>query len=234
MDDGAPRFGDRDDAGRQLGHRIAGLHLPDVVVLGLPRGGVPVAAAVADVLHAPLDVIIVRKLGLPLNLEVAMGAVAEGNVTIADDHAIARARVTEDEYARVVARERTTVRTRLAHLRGGRHLNLDGKTALIVDDGIATGATATAACLVARQSGAETVVLAVPVASPRALPQIRGADRIVCLREPPDFEAVGQYYDRFGQTSDTEVERLLRRARRRSDATTWTRTQPASPPTSPV
>lgn len=185
-------------------------------MLGLPRGGVPVAAEVAKALDAPLDVIVVRKLGIPFQPEVAMGAIGEGGVRVLDDTLIARAGVTRVEVDAVERRERTTLDARVARLRSaGKPLDLTGRTAIIVDDGIATGATAAAACQVARRVGAERVIVAAPVGGPDAAERIESADDIVCLLQPPDFHAVGAYYRDFRPTSDDEVEALLESARRR-------------------
>lgn len=203
-------FLDRADAGRRLAEHLAPWRSPDVVVLGLPRGGVPVAAEVAAGLGAPLDVIVVRKLGIPYQPEVAMGAIGEGGVRVLDDELVARAGVTPAELDAVEQRERATLDERVARFRSdAARLDLSGRTAIIVDDGIATGATATAACRVARQFGATRVIVAAPVGAPDAARRIDGADEVVCLLQPPGFHAVGAYYRDFTQTSDDEVARLL-------------------------
>ncbi|MGB3910552.1 MAG: phosphoribosyltransferase family protein [Pseudolysinimonas sp.] len=208
------RFRDRTDAGRRLGEHLAPWRSPDVVVLGLPRGGVPVAAEVAAALGAPLDVIVVRKLGIPYQPEVAMGAIGEGGVRVLDDVLVARAGVTKAEVNAVEQRERATLESRVERFRSGRErLDLTGRTAIIVDDGIATGATATAAARVARQLGATRVVIAVPVGGPDAVDRISDADEVICLLQPPGFQAVGSYYHDFGQTSEDEVAALLATAR---------------------
>jgi putative phosphoribosyl transferase len=207
-------FADRADAGRRLAEHLAPWRSPDVVVLGLPRGGVPVAAEVAAALGAPLDVIVVRKLGIPYQPEVAMGAIGEGGVRVLDDVLAARAGVSKAEVDAVEQRERATLESRVERFRSGRErLDLTGRTAIIVDDGIATGATATAAARVARQLGAARVVIAVPVGGPDAVDRIRDADEVVCLLQPPGFQAVGSYYRDFGQTSEDEVAALLAAAR---------------------
>lgn len=203
-------FVNRADAGRRLGVHLAPRRAPDVVVLGLPRGGVPVAAEVAAALGAPLDVIVVRKLGIPFQPEVAMGAIGEGGVHVLDDALVARAGVTLAEVAAVERRERATLDSRVARFRaGGERLDLTGCTAIIVDDGIATGATATAAARVARQLGATRVIVAAPVGGPDAVQRVDGADEVVCLLEPVDFRSVSAYYRDFTQTSDDEVVQLL-------------------------
>jgi putative phosphoribosyl transferase len=207
-------FRDRVDAGRRLGEHLAPWRSPDVVVLGLPRGGVPVAAEVASALGAPLDVIVVRKLGIPYQPEVAMGAIGEGGVRVLDEVLVARAGVTSAEVDAVERRERATLESRVERFRAGSdRLDLTGRTAIIVDDGIATGATATAAAQVARQLGATRVVVAVPVGGPDSADRIRDADEVVCLLQPPGFHAVGSYYRDFGQTSEDEVAALLAAAR---------------------
>lgn len=208
------RFTDRYDAGRQLGLALQHLRGEPVVVLGLPRGGVPVAFEVARALAAPLDVIVVRKLGLPSNPELGMGALAEGGVRVIDADLVAAARVTEAEIGAVEARERAELERRALRFRGGRPpAALAGRVAVVVDDGVATGSTARAACRAARARGAVRVVLAVPVA-PRDWQQRIGgdADELVCLAAPTAFLAVGQFYVDFGQTPDDEVVSLLQRA----------------------
>lgn len=209
-------FRDREDAGGQLGRLLQHMHLGAVTVLGLPRGGVPVAAQVAQLLDSPLDVIVVRKLGLPGHPEVAMGAIGEGGITVTDADMLSRARVSDQELAAVEASERATLRSRVARLQPHRSvLDLKARDVVIVDDGIATGATMTAACRVARRKGAARVFAAAPVGSLSAIEQIDGADRIFCVLIPEDFDAVGRYYRDFDQTADEEVERLLDASRSR-------------------
>ena len=209
-------FRDRVEAGRKLGLALAGLRGKDVVVLGLPRGGVPVAAGVANALDAPLDVIVVRKLGVPFQPEVAMGAIGEGGARVLDRRVVSLARVTDDDLRTVEARERALLESRLERYRRGRDpKDLRGRTAVIVDDGIATGSTARVACKVARQLGAARVVLAVPVAPERAMDSLPEADQVLSLISPRDFEAVGYYYRDFSPTTDEEVVHLLDAAARR-------------------
>lgn len=207
-------FNDRVDAGRQLARALERFRGRDVVVLGLPRGGVPVAAEVARTLHAPLDVLIVRKLGLPVDAEVAMGAIGERNVRVLNPRVLAQARVGEDQIRAVERAERALLDARVAALRGaGPGLDLAGRTALIVDDGVATGSTAEAACLVARLLGAETVVLAVPVIAAGAVSELARpgvlADEVVSVAAPFGFAAVGQYYRHFDAIPDARVSELL-------------------------
>jgi putative phosphoribosyl transferase len=207
-------FADRTDAGRQLAARL--VHMPDedLVVLGLPRGGVPVAFEVASALGAPLDVIIVRKLGAPGQPELAMGAIGEDGVRILNQEVMRAARVTTADLRRIEAAERAELARRARELRGHeQRMSLERRTALIVDDGIATGSTARAACTVARAHGAARVIVAAPIASPQSVAELRDvADEVVVLSAPESFRAVGQFYDDFSQTSDDEVVRLLRRA----------------------
>ncbi len=207
-------FVDRTDAGRHLAQRLRHLRGADVVVLGLPRGGVPVAFEVAEELHAPLDVIVVRKLGVPFQPEYGFGAIGEGGVRIVDDYVVRQARLTGPRIAEAEASERVLLERRVSQLRSD-HLPvpLRGRTVIIVDDGIATGSTARAACLVARARGASRVVLAVPVGSVEGTAALRRtADEVVCLHTPAKFLAVGEWYGDFGQVTDDEVTNLLGKA----------------------
>jgi putative phosphoribosyl transferase len=210
-------FEDRVDAGRQLAARLEYLRGQDVVVLGLPRGGVPVAYEVAQSLGKELDVIVVRKLGVPYQPEVAMGAIGEDGARVLEPRILAQARVGDEALHQVEERERGILHSRVERFRRGRaRTPLRGRTALIVDDGIATGSTARAACQVARHLGAVKVILAVPVAPKEALKELEGPDEIVCLRTPPHFTAVGCHYDDFSPTTDDEVVVLLNAAAKRS------------------
>ena len=208
------RFMDRTDAGRYLARSLERLRGSDVVVLGLPRGGVPVAFEVAMALGAPLDVIVVRKLGVPYQPELAMGAIGEGGIRVSNDEVIRRGGITSQEIAAVEERERADLEQQAKHFRAGRpHVEVAGRTAIIVDDGIATGSTAAAACQVARQMGASRVILAVPVGAPESLAALRGVcDEIVCPHAPAFFMAVGSFYDDFRHVHDQQVSDLLRRA----------------------
>jgi putative phosphoribosyl transferase len=210
-DRGVMQFVDRRDAGRRLAARLEHLRGPDLVVLGLPRGGVPVAAVVADALRAPLDVIIVRKMGLPSHPETAMGAVGEGGVVVVNHDVLSNTGVSAEQVARVEGEERKELARRVSrYVRSRSVADLRGRQVVIVDDGMATGATARAACQVARARGAARVVLAVPVAPADTVAELATvADDVVVLLRPPGFFAVGQFYQDFLPTSDHEVEALL-------------------------
>jgi putative phosphoribosyl transferase len=209
-------FTDRVDAGRQLAAYLQDLRGQPVVVLGLPRGGVPVAAEVATVLGAPLDVIVVRKLGVPFQPELGLGAVGEDGVRVLNPAVIWDAGVSETDLAAVEARERAEVDRRAARYRGDRtRLALSDRIAVIVDDGIATGSTAVAACRIARALGAARVVLAVPVAPQGWEARIGAqADLLVSVTTPAGFQAISQFYDDFSQTSDEDVVACLSAASR--------------------
>jgi putative phosphoribosyl transferase len=193
---------------------LTGVRDADAIVLGLPRGGIPVGYEIARALGSPLDVILVRKVGLPVQPELAMGAIGEDGVRLVNTEVVQAERVSEREFAEVEQRERAELHRRAERYRLDRpRAMVAGRTAIVVDDGIATGSTARAACQVARAHGAARVILAVPVA-PRgtvaALGQV--ADQVVCLESPEPFYAIGQWYQDFSQTSDAEVVRLLRAA----------------------
>lgn len=208
-------FRDRVDAGRRLGAWLAGTgRYRDAVVLGLPRGGVVVAAEVARALGAPLDVIVVRKLGVPYQPELAMGAVGEGGVRVLNSDVLAAAGVSEEQLADVERAEREEVERRVRRLRrGAPPVPVRGRTVLVVDDGVATGATARAACQVARAHGAARVVLAVPVAATQAVEELRAvADEVRALEQPTWLGAIGEFYENFAQTSDATVVELLHAA----------------------
>lgn len=203
-------FLDRVDAGRKLGLMLERFRAEDVLVLGLPRGGVPVAAEVAKALNAPLDVIVVRKLGLPFQPEVAMGAIGEGGARVLNQRVISLAGVTEDDLEAVERRERVRLESRLERYRQGRpRKDLAGRTAIVVDDGIATGSTARVACQVARHLGAAKVILAVPVAPADAMGTLSEPDQVYSLISARNFQAVGYYYRDFSPTTDEEVVQLL-------------------------
>src|SRR5262245_40536383 len=192
-------FLDRSDAGRRLAQRVLHLRGEDVVVLGLPRGGVPVAAEVARALDAPLDVLVVRKLGVPVQPELGMGAIGEGGVRVLDAATARLAGVSSRDLAAIEARERRELERRVERYRGDRPMTvLDGRTTIVVDDGIATGGTARAALRVARGHGARSVVLAVPVGAADTLAELGAeADLVVALASPEPFRAIGPWYERF-------------------------------------
>ena len=204
-------FKDRRDAGRKLAAALAGWRgQPGLLVLGLPRGGVPVAWEIAHALGAPLDVLVVRKLGYPGQEEYAMGAIASGGVRFMDESALAWP-VSAAEVEAVVAREQAELPRRERLYRGERPpLALGGRVLLLVDDGLATGATMRAAVMAARAGRPQRIVVAVPVASREAIQSVgTGADEVVSVFTPEHFRAVGLWYQDFGQTSDEEVCRLL-------------------------
>lgn len=190
--------------GRRLAEVVDG---GDAVVVGLPRGGVPVAYEVASMLHCPLDVIVVRKVGVPSHPEFAMGAIGEDGVVVVEHDTVETLGVSSEQFDRVVSSERAELERRIRLYRKGEPpLRLEGKDVIIVDDGLATGATTRAACEVARRRGARRVVVAVPVASVHAARWIaRTADSVIALVRGRGPFAVGQWYQNFDQTSDEEV-----------------------------
>jgi putative phosphoribosyl transferase len=203
-------FQDRADAGRQLGMRLAYLRGQDAVILGVPRGGVPVAFEVAVALDVPLDVIVVRKLGVPSQPELAMGAIGEDGAYALDRRVLSVIRVKHEELRSVERRERAVLEDRVARFRAGRgRMDLNGRIAVIVDDGIATGSTARVACGIARKLGAARVILAVPVASADILAALTEPDEVVALATPRRLTAVGYHYSDFSPTGDDEVVWLL-------------------------
>lgn len=204
-------FTDRRDAGRQLATMLESFAGEDTVVVGLPRGGAPVAAEVADHLHLPLDVLIVRKLGVPHQQELAMGAIGEGGVRVMNQRIVDQARVTPEQWSEVEDREWNELLRRAERLRRDHpRIPLEGKTVIIVDDGLATGSTARAACQVARAANASRVILAVPVAPAGWTDSFVGeADDLVSAFTPQRFTAVGQWYDDFTPTTDDDVVECL-------------------------
>ncbi|MFF1905558.1 alpha/beta family hydrolase [Kitasatospora sp. NPDC058218] len=208
-------FTDRTDAGRRLAALLGHLRGPGTVVVALPRGGVPVAAEVAAALGAPLDICVIRKLGVPHQPELGMGAIGEDDVRVLNDQVIRLAGVTPGQLAEVEVRERAELERRARRYRGGRPpADLRGRTVVVVDDGIATGSTARAACRIVRARGAATVVLAVPVAPDDWTDRLAGvADELVCVGTPSPFFAIGEFYGDFSQTGDEEVLRHLAEAR---------------------
>jgi putative phosphoribosyl transferase len=217
---GAMRFADRTDAGRRLAAELAHLRGRDVVVLALPRGGVPVADPVAEDLGAPLDVIVVRKLGVPFQPELAMGAIGEGGVSVVNAEMVRAAGVTPGQLDEVRRREGEELDRRARRFRGDRApLSVADRLVVVVDDGIATGSTARAAGQVARARGAAGVILAVPVAPPDVTTALaQEFDDVVCVAMPARLGAVGEWYRDFSPTSDEEVVRILARAEQRSRA----------------
>jgi predicted phosphoribosyltransferase len=206
-------FRNREDAGRQLAGALSGLKDQRPVVLALPRGGVPVAAEVARALHAPLDLILVRKIGAPFHPELAMGAVVDGAapLVVRNEDIIRMARVSEEEFTAIRKRELAEIkRQRIRYVGDRSHPDLSGRVVIVVDDGIATGASTRAALRAVRNQNPSRLILAVPVAPTSTLQELRNeADEIVCLEDHEPFGAVGVYYADFGQTSDEEVARLL-------------------------
>ena len=205
-------FRDRSDAGRKLAELLRPLADHDVVVLALPRGGLPVAAEVASALGAPLDVVVVRKLGVPRQPELAMGAVGEDGVVVWNDDVRRVARVSDAEANDVLDRESAEVARRAVWMRGqGEHrVPVGGRTAIVIDDGIATGSTMTAACRIVRAHGAARIVVAVPVVAADVVTTLRReADDVVAVSTPSRLSSVGGWYDDFTQVSDDEVRRLL-------------------------
>ncbi|GCE06009.1 phosphoribosyltransferase [Dictyobacter aurantiacus] len=210
------RFRDRRDAGKQLATQLAGYrNRPDVVVLGLPRGGVPVAFEVASELHAPLDVMIVRKLGLPGQEELAMGALAQGGIRILNDDVISAVGIPNEVIDAVAAREQQEIERREHLYRGDRPaLDVRGRTVVLVDDGIATGATIRAAIAALKRQHPAHLIIAVPVAAATTCDELAAqGDKVICLLKPDMLYAIGLWYENFSQTHDEEVRQLLACAR---------------------
>ena len=214
------KFRDRVEAGRKLAEKLGGYAAEHPIVLALPRGGVPVGYEVARALSAPLDVWIVRKIGVPWQPELGMGAVAEGGYVHLSRDILGHIRVSEEELTRAIESQRAEVEERVRKFRGSRpRPDLRDRTVIVVDDGIATGGTVRAAIRAIRDQKPRTIVLAVPVAAPdtvRALaPEV---DRVVALLTPSNLDAIGRWYENFGQVPDDEVVRLLDHARREQAA----------------
>ena len=221
---------DRREGGRVLARKLkAFAGRTDVVVLGLPRGGVPVAYEVASALHAPLDVFLVRKLGMPGAAELAFGALASGGLRLVDESLLRRYGVSAEEVERIAERERRELDRRERAYRGGRPpLPLRGRVVLLVDDGLATGSSMTAAILALRGVAPARIVAAAPVAPPDTCERLREiADTVVCVLTPDPFEAVGRWYRDFDQTTDEEVRELLARARAERPEESESRSAPA-------
>lgn len=215
-------FRDRTEAGRLLGAELSRRfgRRADALVLALPRGGVPVGFEVAEALGAPLDVFIVRKLGVPGHEELAMGAIAGGGVRVLNEDVVRYASIPQRIIEAVAAREQQELERRERSYRGNRPtLDVSGRTVFVVDDGLATGSTMRAAVRALRKIDAREVIVAVPVAAKETCQEFRAeVDDIVCLRTPSPFQAVGLWYEDFSQTSDEEVHDLLDRASRGTGA----------------
>jgi putative phosphoribosyl transferase len=214
------RFRDRSEAGQLLGERLRYLTSERPVVLGLPRGGVPVAYEVAQALASPLDVLVVRKLGVPFQPEFAFGAIGEDDTQVLNTRLVQQLGLSNDTIAEVVRHERAELNRRVESYRGDRPaFALIGRTVVIVDDGLATGATARVAVEVARARGAKRIIVAVPVSPREAVAGLRTlADEVISLHVPTQFEAVGEWYEDFNQTTDDQVTSLLRKSSTSSDA----------------
>jgi putative phosphoribosyl transferase len=208
------RFRDRRDAGRQLGVRLSQLQAEHPIVLGLARGGVPVACEVARALASPLDVLVVRKLGVPFHTELAFGAIGEEDTRVLDTEMIQRLGLSRKRVKATIERERIELTRRVELYRSNRTaLELLGRTVIVVDDGLATGATARVALEIARTRGAEKIIVAIPVSPPETIAELKGlAVKVISLQVPLGFLAEGEWYDNFTQTTDDEVTSLLRRS----------------------
>jgi predicted phosphoribosyltransferase len=212
-------YTDRTDAGRQLAREAQAYREENPIVLALPRGGVVVGYEIAAALDAPLDVMVVRKLGAPGNPEFGFGALAPDRVVHLDERTVSMLGLTQEAIQRVVDAEREELQRRLDVYRGDRpEPELADRTVLLVDDGLATGVTAKAAARAVRRRGPRRVVLAVPVAAPSSAQEMTNfVDEVICPLQPPHFAALSQWYRHFGQTTDAEVVELLQRSRARAD-----------------
>ncbi|MFO7566968.1 MAG: phosphoribosyltransferase [Enhygromyxa sp.] len=208
---GTTVFEDRRQAGQALAEALAEFELHDPVILALPRGGVPVGFELAEQLGAPLDVLVVRKLGVPGHEELAMGAIASGGARVLNPDVVASLRISDPVIEQVAAREQRELERRERLFRGEREpVSVEGRTVILVDDGLATGASMRAAVLSLRERNPREIIVAVPVGAASSCAQLRRlADRLVCLAEPEPFYGVGLWYRVFDQTSDEEVRRLL-------------------------
>jgi putative phosphoribosyl transferase len=211
-DDNRTLFRDRREAGRKLSERLLDLaDRPGLLVLALPKGGVPVAFEVARALQAPLDALVVRKLGLPGHEELAIGAIASGDIRIINEDLVRAAELSDEQIAAVAADEQRELERQERELRDGAPPpEVEGRTVVLVDDGLATGSTMRAAIAALRAQGAGAIVACVPTASPEACGALaHDADDVVCARTPQPFRAVGAWYENFEQVTDEEVRRLL-------------------------
>lgn len=215
MTEGTTIFRDREDAGRRLAERLVRYRGENPIILALPRGGVPVGYEISRLLQAPLDVIIARKLGAPGQPELAVGAVAPGGVRVVNDRTVQWLSIPGDWIESAVQKELAEVRRRTRRFRGERaELTIGGRTAILVDDGIATGMTARAAIRAVGAQQPRRVVLAVPVCAQETMGKLEAeVDEIVCLQTPADLWAIGFWYENFHQVSDEEVVELLERSR---------------------
>lgn len=207
-------FKDRTEAGRTLAERLMRYaNRSDTLVLGLPRGGVPVAFEVARTLNAPLDVVIARKLGVPGQEEFAMGAIASGGVTVFNEEIMEQLNISAESLQAVIARETEELERREVMYRGGQSpLDVSGRIVILIDDGLATGSTMQAA-IAALKNQAFRLVVAVPVAAQQTCEELRAiVDELICATTPEPFYGVGQWYENFSQTTDEEVQRLLKKA----------------------
>jgi predicted phosphoribosyltransferase len=207
-------FRNRTDAGRQLAKALAAYKDQEPVILALPRGGVPVAAQVAAALHAPLDLILVRKIGVPFQPELAMGAIVDGGtpIIVRNEDVIRLAGIDEAEFTAICDSELAEIERRRRYLGSRERVDVAGRTAIVIDDGVATGATTRAALRVTRMRGPKKLVLAVPVAPTDSLATLRdNADEVICLEDHEFFGAIGAYYVDFDQVGDEEVIKLLKR-----------------------
>lgn len=215
------KFADRIDAGRRLASRLTAYEENEnVLVLGLPRGGVPVAAEVAEALGAPLDVFLVRKLGVPGHEELAMGAIATGDAIVVNEDVVHKLHISDEAFRDVVRHERQELRRReQAYRHNAAPPKLAGKIAILVDDGLATGATMRVAVEAVRRQGPAKIVVAVPVGARQTVAALAPfADEVVCASMPENFQAVGHWYEDFSPTTDEEVIEALERAARRRGA----------------
>lgn len=205
-------FTDRREAGQRLATALVDKAYGLPIVLALPRGGVPIGAEVASALGAPLDVLNVRKLGAPTNPEFAFGAVGEGGAVIIDEPTVGYLGISDQVRDRLITEALTEIDSRILAFRGGRDIiDIAGRVVIIVDDGLATGATAAAAVAVARHLGAQTVILAVPTGSQQAVDRLEAlCDEVVCLEQPANFGSVGAQYEAFPQVSEEQVLAILR------------------------